>query len=95
MPVINFEVLEEASVVYELVTYEGEIKVNGESLRYRYSEDDNGVDFFIYLENGWESVDYDSNESYGAIFHAIQMYGNPKEFGKTGDQFEEDSANLL
>ena len=29
MAVINFEVLEEASVVYELVTYEGEIKVNG------------------------------------------------------------------
>lgn len=95
MATINFEVVEEANIIYERVTYGGEIKVNGESIRYRYSEDDNGADFYVYLEDGWIAVDYDANENYGAIFHAIQMYGNPKEFGKTGEKFVEDSANFI
>ena len=95
MGVVNFEVLEEARVVYEQITYEGKIKINGESIQYRYSEDDNGVDFYVYLEDGWNAVDYDNNENYSILFHSIQMYGNPKEFGKTGEKFVEDSANFI
>lgn len=95
MSVIRFEVLEEARIAYELVTYQGKIKVNGESIEYRYSEDNNGAEFFVYNEDNWEEVDYDSNENWSALFHAIQAWGNPKEFGEDGEKFEEDSSNFI
>lgn len=95
MAAINFEVLEEASIVYEQVTYEGKIKINEETITYRYSEDDNGAYFYVHIDDNWEEVDYGSNENYGILFHSIQMYGNPKEFGKSGVTFVEDSSNII
>lgn len=83
----KIKIKEEASIIYQRTTHQGKVEINGESLEYRYSEDDNGMEFYIYTDNGWEEVDY-SEGSYAILYAAIMECGNPEELGTTDSIIE-------
>ena len=86
-----FKVTEEAYIKYQLTTWQGEIEINGEKIIYRYSEDDNGAELYIYSESeGWEQVSTEDNESFAILLAAIGEWGNPEELGPIGKEVEID-----
>ena len=89
----KFKVLEEAGIRYQLTTWQGTVNVDDEAITYRYSEDDNGSEFYVYTEgSGYERVDFDSEESakHKVIYAAILEWGNPEEFGVAGEEVDID-----
>lgn len=87
----KFKVIEEAYIKYQMTTWQGEIEINGETILYRWSEDDNGAELYIYIESeGWEQVSVEDNENWAILSAAIGEWGNPEEFGPSGKEFEED-----
>lgn len=88
-----FTVKEEAYIKYQMTTWQGEIEMDGEAIAYRYSEDDNGSEFYIYTEGeGYNRVDWsaEGNEKYAALIAAISEWGGPEEFGPVGEEVEID-----
>ena len=91
----TFTVKEEAYVKYQMTTWQGEIEMEGESITYRYSEDDNGSEFYIWTEgSGFNRVDWseEGNEKYTALIAAIGEWGGPEEFGSVGEEVEIDDT---
>lgn len=87
----KFKVIDEAYIKYQMTTWQGEIEINGETILYRYSEDDNGAELYVYNEaDGWNEASVDDNENYAILYAAIAEWGNPEEFGSSGEEFEED-----
>ena len=87
----KFKVIDEAYIRYQMTTWQGEIEINGETILYRYSEDDNGTELYVYNEaDGWSEAAVDDNENYAILYAAIGEWGNPEEFGAKGEEFEED-----
>lgn len=86
----TFIVKEQAHIVYELTTWQGIVEVDGELIKYRISEDNNGVTMWIF--NGSDWIEYDSNNDSDpnkqAVLDACLEYGDPEEFGPIGDTFE-------
>ena len=89
----TFKVKEEAYVKYQMTTWQGEIEINGETILYRWSEDDNGADLFVYSEeNGWDSVSAADNENFTILLAAIGEWGNPEDLGPVGEEVEIDDT---
>lgn len=89
----TFKVKEEAYIKYQMTTWQGEIEINGETILYRWSEDDNGADLFVYSEeNGWDSVSSEDNENFAILSAAIGEWGNPEDFGPVGKEVEIDDT---
>lgn len=87
----KFKVIDEAYVKYQMTTWQGEIEINGETILYRYSEDDNGAELYVFNEDqGWFQPDLEENENHAMLYTAIMEWGNPEEFGASGEEFEED-----
>ena len=87
----KFKVIDEAYIKYQMTTWQGEIEINGETILYRYSEDDNGAELYVYQEDsGWGQVSTEDNENWAILYSAIMEWGNPEEFGSSGEEFEED-----
>lgn len=91
-------VKEEAYVRYSMTTWQGEVEIDGEEIRYRYSEDDNGAELYILDEDrGWLEADLDEedgNETHKALWGAIMMWGTPEEFGTNGSVCDIDEEEL-
>lgn len=88
-----FKVTEEAYIKYQLTTWQGEIEINGETVLYRYSEDDNGAELYIYSESeGWEQVSTEDNENWAILLAAIGEWGGPEELGPVGEEIEVDDT---
>jgi hypothetical protein len=89
----KFKVIDEAYIKYQMTTWQGEIEINGETILYRYSEDDNGAELYVYNEaDGWNRVEADDNENYAILYAAIGEWGNPEEFGAKGEEVEIDDT---
>jgi len=87
----KFKVIDEAYIKYQMTTWQGEIEINGETILYRYSEDDNGAELYVYQEDsGWGQVSTEDNENWAILYSAIMEWGNPEEFGPNGEEFEEE-----
>ena len=72
-------VKEEARVVYQMTTHQGVAEIDGEEVTYRYSEDDNGSDFFVLTEEGWNDTSGLEGDKYVALYAAImEAGGNPE-----------------
>ena len=80
-------VLEEGYVKYSMTTWQGKVDINGEEITYRYSEDDNGAQLYIFEEdNGWNELDYeDGPENHKILSAVISAWGNPEELGGAAD----------
>ena len=76
-------VLEEGYVKYSMTTWQGKVNMNGEEITYRYSEDNNGAELYVFEEgSGWDQVDYeDGSENHKLLWATIQAWGNPEELG--------------
>lgn len=76
----EFTIKKEAFICYSMTTWEGIIEINGETIEYRYSEDDNGQEVYILTEQGWEQ----GHEICDVIYACCQEWGNPESFGPIG-----------
>ena len=88
----SFKVTEEAYIRYQMTTWQGEVEVNGQTIAYRYSEDDNGATLYILEEDGWVESPI-QEESHILIYAAIMQYGNAEEF-KKGETVEIQDEDL-
>lgn len=91
----TFKVTEEAYVKYQMTTWQGAVEMDGETIEYRYSEDDNGSEFYVYSEgNGYDRVNWseEGNQKYAALIAAIGEWGNPEDFGPVGEEVEIDDT---
>lgn len=89
----TFTVKDEAFIKYQMTTWQGEVEMNGESITYRYSEDNNGSEFYVWTEGrGFKQVDWseEGNRKYATIVAAILEWGGAEEFGPAGEQVEID-----
>lgn len=72
-------VKEEANIVYQMTTHQGVAEIDGEEVTYRYSEDDNGSNFYILTEEGWNDTIGLEEDKYVALYAAImEAGGNPE-----------------
>lgn len=85
----KINIKEGAYIRYQRTTWQGEVEINGESITYRYSEDDNGSELYIFIENNWQEVDVTKN-NYATLYAAIIEWGNPESLGKTDEVIEID-----
>lgn len=89
----KFKVTAEAYVKYEMITWQGEVEINGETILYRYSEDNNGAALYVYQnDSGWCEVSTEDNKNYAILDAAIMEWGNPIELGPTGEENEIDDT---
>lgn len=89
----KFKVTAEAYVKYERITWQGEVEINGETILYRYSEDNNGAGLYVYQEDsGWCEVSTEDNKNYAILDAAIMEWGNPTELGSAGEECEIDDT---
>ena len=66
---MDFEVIN-SKEVWWAVTNQYEIRFDdGEILEFRAAEDPNGTEFFVYTDDGWESLE-DGNEKHDAFYEA-------------------------
>lgn len=87
----KIKITEEAYVKYERITWQGEVEINGETIIYRYSEDNNGAYMYVYQKDfGWCEVSTEDNKNYAILDAAIIEWGNPREFGLAGEEIEID-----
>ena len=87
----KIKITEEAYVKYEMITWQGEVEINGETIIYRYSEDNNGAYMYVYQkDSGWCEVSTEDNKNYAILDAAIIEWGNPREFGLAGEEIEID-----
>lgn len=89
----KFKVTAEAYVKYEMTTWQGGVEINGETILYRYSEDNNGANLYVYQnDSGWGEVSTEDNENWAILYSAIMEWGNPTELGPTGEECEIDDT---
>jgi hypothetical protein len=66
---MNFDILDSREV-YWAVTNQYEIRFeDGEIMEFRAAEDDNGTDFYVLTDDGWESLEED-NKYHDAFYEA-------------------------
>ena len=76
---MKITVKEEANIVYQMTTHQGVVEIDGEAVTYRYSEDDNGSNFYILTEDGWNDSIGLEEDKYVALYAAIhEAGGNPE-----------------
>ena len=75
-------VVEEGYVKYSMTTWQGMVNMNGEEITYRYSEDNNGCELYVFEDGSWDQIDYeDGPENHRLLWGTIQAWGNPEELG--------------
>ena len=79
-------VVEEGYVKYSMTTWQGKVDINGEEITYRYSEDNNGCELYVFEDGNWDQIDYeDGPENHRLLWGTIQAWGNPEELGTPSD----------
>jgi len=87
---VTFTVKEKAYVRYSLTTWQGEAEYEGETLRYRFSEDDNGQEAFVWTDEGWSHA----HPFCAVILATVSEWGSPEEFGHIDEKVEIDDEIL-
>jgi hypothetical protein len=89
----KIKVVKEAYIKYQLTTWQGVVEINGEEIKYRYSEHDNGDELYVYDGNDWVESDL-SEENHKVLYAAIQEWGNPEELGSAGEEVDIDDSYI-
>ena len=78
----TFKVLEEAYEKDWAVLYQGKVEFEGQELMYRYYEDHNGTDYFVFVEGeGWVG----EHPFIPVLMATVSEWGSPYEFGSAGE----------
>jgi hypothetical protein len=85
----QINIKEAAYCAYQRTTWQGMVEIKGETITYRYSEDDNGAEMYVLLEDNWEEVDT-SEGIYAVLNAAIMEYGTAEDLGESGDIIDID-----
>lgn len=85
----KINIKEGAYIKYQRTTWQGEVEIKGETIIYRYSEDDNGSELYVFTENNWQEVNT-TEDNYAILLAAIIEWGNPGELGEDGDIIDID-----
>jgi hypothetical protein len=70
----KINIKEGAGIVYQRTTFQGVVEINGETITYRYSEDDNGVELYVFTEKGWQQADT-TKPNYAILDTVLMEYG--------------------
>lgn len=85
----TIKIIEESSEIYWATTHEGTVEIDGTEVGYRYYEDSNGVEIYIYEEGeGWTT---DPSEDLGEIYDTLYDLLTEiavEELGSEGDEFD-------
>lgn len=91
---MHIKVIEQSHLIYRQETFEGIVELDGKQLKFRYSEDDNGSELYLWNEEtkSWDEMDYDnpSHTDLSDICGAI----NPEEFGPAGSEWDVEPDDL-
>ena len=82
----NFKVVDEAYKKYEMITWQGEVEFEGENILYRYSEDNNGTESFVFADGDWVT----DHPFIPVLEVTVMEWGTPTEFGAAGEECEID-----
>lgn len=90
----EIKIKESARIKYQSTTWQGNVEINGESIEYRWSEDDNGAELYVFTKgDGWNEVQTDEG-NYAVLYTAIMEWGDPTEFGEDGEVIEIDDIMI-
>jgi len=85
------KIVETPKEIYWSVTYEGTLEIDGVEVGYRFHEDSNGVEIFVYEDGeGWTSDPSESlAETYDVLYELLTEF-DCTELGNEGEEFEFD-----
>ena len=84
----QIKVIESPREVYWETTHEGTILVNGIEAEFRYNENSNGIDLYIYEADGWTSDPSDEMaETYDLLWEMLGELSLPNDLPEN-DEFE-------
>ena len=89
---MKFTVKETPYIRYQMTTHQGTVLFDEEEVTFRFSEDDNGSEFYILEEDGFNQSDLE-DPKHIAIYAAIMEYGNPEHL-EEGEEIELDQETL-
>lgn len=83
------KIIDAAREVYWASTYQGVFEVDGTAVEFRFHENSNGAEFYVFIEGeGWvEMYDMD-DDSPEAIVYNMCLEMNPEEWGSSGEEVE-------
>lgn len=82
----KIKLLKDIEVVYWVETIEGEADLDGEKVSFRYSENSNGVENYIYLNGVWED---NFDEKYDFLFEMCGERAINKD-SKSDEEFDSE-----
>ena len=80
----TIKIIEDVELVYSAETIQGKIELNGEIVEFRYSEDSNGSEHWIFKNDDWET---EFDEKYEDIFLACSVKALTKN-SLVGEDFD-------
>lgn len=85
------KVVERPYEVYYRATYQGKVEVRGQEIEFRFSEDNNGSEFYVFNGKNWVESKYDEDSPEWVAYQACLQW-NPADFGEPGEiiEIEED-----
>lgn len=85
----TIKVIEAASEIYWETTHQGTVEVNGVEVEYRYNENSNGIELYIYEEDGWTADPSDDMaETYDLLWEMLGEFSLPDDLSEEGEEFE-------
>lgn len=88
----KLKVKENCGIVYQQTTYQGTVTIDGEDIEWRYSEDDNGDEFYVFENGSWERSEL-TDPKHILIYAAICTHGNPTDW-EDGEDIEIEDEDL-
>ena len=84
----QIKVIETPREVYWETTHEGTVLVDGVEVEFRYNENSNGIELYIYEEDGWTADPSDEMaETYDLLWEMLGEFSLPDDF-EENDEFE-------
>lgn len=84
----QIKVIEAPREVYWETTHEGTVLVDGVEVEFRYNENSNGVELYIYEEDGWTSdPSEEMSEIYDILWEMLAELSLPDDLPEN-DEFE-------
>ena len=83
----TFKVLEEAYERDSSILYQGKVEFEGQEVMYRYYEDNNGQESFVFVEGeGWVT----EHPFLPVLYATVSEWGSPYEFGSVNEECDID-----
>ena len=81
-------VKEQPRIVSRRTSWQGSVEVNGETVDFRYVDDWDGLEFYVYRDNNYREVSRDDMTEAEQIAFDLCVEYNVEEIGAAGETFE-------